>query len=405
MSQANEAGDAPPNAPGRIAAKSTHSLASDPYRAGIELGTALAEIQPELVLVFAAVDHARNPELLEGLYDALGHREVIVAGNSGDGYFVPGQASNLGVAALGLTSHGAVRFRVASATGVQDEPEDAVRRCLAQLKEQQREAPSLYFLFSDFRTDASRIETVVRDEIAVPVIGGLAADDNQMQQCYVFCNDQILTNHVVMVAVEGALNFDISIGNSLSPVGSAGLVDRASGTNVMQIDGLEAMAFIERETGKQVLQTDRGVLALTVTDSDRRDEKILRAIVPDFSVESGSLGLYGSIHAGKHVRVCLAEPEQLIGEVYRIAAEARSRHFEPAAAFFVSCNGRKWLLGEQIRHETLALSETFGIDLPLIGFASFGEIGPLKAADGGYTRNLFHNMTYVLLLIGQARAG
>jgi hypothetical protein len=288
---------------------------------------------------------------------------------------------------------------------VQAEPEEAVRRCLAQLKARQREAPSLYFMFSDFRTDASRIETVVRDEVAVPVIGGLAADDNQMQQCYVFCNGEILTDCVVMVAVEGPLHFDISIGNSLNPVGGAGRVDRASGTNVMQIDGLEAMAFIERETGKQVLQTDRGVLALTVTDNDRRDEKILRAIVPDFSVESGSLGLYGGIHAGKHVRVCLAEPEQLIGEVYRIAAEARSRHFEPAAAFFVSCNGRKWLLGEQIRHETQALSETFGQALPLIGFASFGEIGPLKDSDGGYTRNLFHNMTYVLLLIGQTRAG
>ncbi|WP_374561952.1 FIST signal transduction protein [Ideonella sp.] len=387
-----------------VVAKSSHSLASDPYRAGIELGTALAEIRPELVLLFAAVAHARNPELLEGLYDALGSRDAVIAGNSGDGYFVPEQASNLGVAALGLSTQGAARFHVASASGVQAEPEAAVRRCVAELATQVRQPPSLYLMFSDFRTDASRIETVVRDEIAVPVIGGLAADDNQMQQCYVFCNGQILTDHVVMVAIDGELSFDISIGNSLNPVGSAGRVDRASGTNVMQIDGLEAMAFIERETGKQVLQTDRGVLALTVIDSDRRDEKILRAIVPDFSVESGSLGLYGGIRTGKHVRVCLAEPEQLISEVYRIAAEARSRHFEPAAAFFVSCNGRKWLLGEQIRHETLALSETFGQNLPLIGFASFGEIGPLKAADGGYTRNLFHNMTYVLLLIGQTRA-
>jgi hypothetical protein len=142
------------------------------------------------------------------------------------------------------------------------------------------------------------------------------------------------------------------------------------------------------------------VLALTVTDHDRADEKILRTIVPDFSVESGSLGLYGGIEAGKRVRVCLADPQQLTAEVYRIAAEARSQGFEPAAAFFVSCNGRKWLLGEQIRHETLALKETFGRDLPLVGFASFGEIGPLKTEHGGYTRNLFHNMTYVLLLLG-----
>lgn len=384
-----------------VVAKSARSLASDPYRAGVELGTALAGTEPELVLMFAAVAHARDPELLEGLYDALGSRAVIVAGNSGDGYFVPLEASNLGVAALGLSTQGDVQFHIASASGVQSEPEQAVRRCLADLATQMREPPALYFLFSDFRTDASRLENVLRDEVEVPVIGGLAADDNQMLQCFAFCNDRILTDSVVMVAAVGPLNFDISIGNSLAAVGAAGLVERASGTNVMQIDGLQAMAFLERETGKQVLQTDRGVLALTVTDSGRADEKILRTIVPDFSVESGSLGLYGGIRAGKHVRVCLAEPEQLISEVYRIAAEARERAFEPAAAFFVSCNGRKWLLGEQIRHETLALSETFGRELPLIGFASFGEIGPLRTARGGYTRNLFHNMTYVLLLVGQ----
>lgn len=388
-----------------VVARSARSLASDAYRAGVELGTALAPIGPELVLVFGAVAQARDPELLEGLHDGLGDREVIVAGNSGDGYFVPSEASNLGVAALGLTTQGAVQFRVASADAVNARPEDAVRRCLAQLAEDVREPPSLYFLFSDFRTDASRIEDVLRDEVHVPVVGGLAADDNQMQQCYVFCNDRVLTDSVVMVAAAGPLEFDISVGNALTPVGTAGLVEAAAGANVTRIDGMPAMDFLERETGKKVLQTDRGVLALTVTDADRADEKILRAIVPDFGVDSGSLGLYGSIHEGKHVRVCLAEPEQLIGEVYRIAGEARARDFHPVAAFIVSCNGRKWLLGEQIRHETLAIAETFGARLPLVGFASFGEIGPLKksspeAGGGAYTRNLFHNMTYVLLLVG-----
>jgi hypothetical protein len=36
----------------------------------------------------------------------------------------------------------------------------------------------------------------------------------------------------------------------------------------------------------------------------------------------------------------------------------------------------------------------------LAGFPSFGEIAPLRRR-GGYTRNLFHNMTYVLLLLEQ----
>lgn len=388
-----------------VQAKSVRSLAADPYRAGLEIGEALADIRPDLVLLFAAVGQARSPELLQGLREGLEQPDVVIAGNSGDGYFVHGDASSLGVAALGLCTQGQARFHLAQAGSVGQAPEAAVRQCLGVLGQASAQKPSMYFLFSDFRTDASRLEQVLRDEVDVPVVGGLAADDNQMQQCYVFAQDQVLTDALVMVAVDGPLAFDIAVGNALTPVGAAGRVERAVGTNVMQIDGLQAMAFMERETGKQVLQTDRGVLALTVTDNERDDEKILRAIVPDFSVESGALGLYGGIEVGKQVRVCMADPEQLVAEVYRIAAEARERGFQPAAAFFVSCNGRKWLLGKEILHETLALSEAFGAQLPMVGFASFGEIGPLRLKQGGYTRNLFHNMTYVLLLIGDSAAG
>ncbi len=58
------------------------------------------------------------------------------------------------------------------------------------------------------------------------------------------------------------------------------------------------------------------------------------------------------------------------------------------------------MLGPRIEHEISALSSRFGDRLPLVGFPSFGEIAPHKNQQG-YTRNLFHNMTYVLLLLGE----
>ena len=68
----------------------------------------------------------------------------------------------------------------------------------------------------------------------------------------------------------------------------------------------------------------------------------------------------------------------------------------------ISCSGRKALLGAQIRNETDALAEAFAPapGLPLTGFTSFGEIAPLRH-DNGCTRYLFHNMSYVMLLIEQ----
>nr|WP_294249201.1 FIST C-terminal domain-containing protein [Propionivibrio sp.] len=88
----------------------------------------------------------------------------------------------------------------------------------------------------------------------------------------------------------------------------------------------------------------------------------------------------------------------MVAEVHAIAEAASASGKGAAAALVISCSGRKVLLGEQIKHETSALTEAFAPDLPLAGFTSFGEIAPLRRADG-YTRNLFHNMTYVLLVI------
>ena len=99
------------------------------------------------------------------------------------------------------------------------------------------------------------------------------------------------------------------------------------------------------------------------------------------------------------MQVCLAEPEQLIAEVQSIAERCRHQHFQPSAALIVSCAGRKWLLGDRIQEEVSELVKGGCADVPIAGFPSFGEIAPLPQGSG-YSDNLFHNMTYVLLLLG-----
>jgi hypothetical protein len=149
-----------------------------------------------------------------------------------------------------------------------------------------------------------------------------------------------------------------------------------------------------------VLHSDRGITALTIINTDQPEIKRLRSIVPHHLADGQSLRLYGGIDEGRTIRVCLAEPDQLIEEVYALASDSKRSGFDPAAALIVSCVGRKWLLGGRVQHEISALSESFGENLPIAGYPSFGEIGPLQTSEG-YSPNLFHNMTYVLLLIGK----
>jgi len=369
---------------------------ADPYRAGIALGEFLAPFSPEVVFLFSSV-HYSVPELLEGLHDALERNDVIVVGNSGDGLYETAGPADQGAAVLALNSDGRVRWRLERIDGVQENLQDKMRRLMSRLTSE-GERPCLGYLVSDFRANASDIEKVLFDIVDFPVVGGFAADDHQMVKCYLYANREVVSDALVVLAAYGEVRFSIAVGNSQQPVGTGGRIEVAAGTQIDRIDGLSAKDFIEREIGKSVLQTDRGILCFSVHDPEVEDEKRLRSIVPDFAKRHGSIGLFGGISIGYQVRVCQARPEDLTAEVYAIA-DAECASGKPlVAALVISCSGRKALLGGHVEHEVGALTKAFPPGVPLAGFSSFGEIAPLRRGSA-YTHNLFHNMTYVLLLL------
>lgn len=377
---------------------SVSSRAADPVRAGVDLGRALASVNPEVVFLFSAIHYAQSDELIHTLVDTIGNPDLIVIGNTGDGYYDATGAYDNGVVAMGLNSGGRVHWLLEQESGVQADPAGTTRRLLDRvLAASAPQKPAWCFFVSDFKTDAAEIESALSGA-DFPVVGGLAADDNRMHDCVLYCRDGIRRDAAFMLAAIGPIQFEIVIGNNLTPVGRCGVVDAAEGSNVYRIGGQSAMDFIEQETGKPVLQSDRGITSLTIIDSDEPEIKRLRSIVPDFSRAERSLGLYGGIEAGRTVQVCLASAADLLAEVHTIAERIGSTTSQPVAALIVSCAARKSVLGQEVQREAQALSEHVGAGLAIAGFPSFGEIGPLKH-DGRYTRNLFHNMTYVVLVL------
>ncbi len=382
-------------------AASAHTLESDPYRAGIELADALKGIDPEVVLLFPTILYEGSPELTEALYDVLGER-VLLLGATGDGFFETQRTADIGASALALSSGGTARFHISRANGVREDPRAATARCLRDLRESMAPGgPDLVVLFSDFRTDGSAIEAAIRDTLQVPVVGGLAGDNNlRMERCFVYANRDVLSDSVAALGIKGPLRFEIRIAHELRPVGHTGVVTASSSTRLQAIDGLGAMQFIEREIGRPVTKVDQGIVTFNVLDRDTHHAKYLRSIVPDSSAADGGLSLFGNVPEGARVQVCLAQPDDIVGEVSRIADEVGAATFQPEAALIVSCSGRKHLLGNRIEHEAKEIVDARGGKIALAGFPSFGEIGPVKA-EGRYSETFFHNMTYVLLLLGQ----
>ncbi len=379
--------------------KSCFSVNMDPYRAGVEIGEQLADSNPEVIFLFPTIHYQGSPELLEAIYEELGSDEVILIGNTGSGFFEQHKVGNIGVAALAINSQKAIKWHLSLEDGAQKDPDGATKRCLQSLRQACPTDPVLYFIASDFRVDATRIISAIQESTSVPVVGGFAGDDFMRKQCFVYANRQVTTDHVVMLAVEGPLAYDISFANQQQPLGEMGIVTACDDKLVRTINNIPVMTFVEEQLGKPFADVDMGMVTLDLTSkAGKRTVRCIR--VPDVD-DSGSAELFGSIEEGSEVRICLTPPEMIISDVRNIASNLRKLPFEPEAALIISCAGRKSVLKDGLKFEPQEISKGCPALEALVGYPSFGEIGPLKS-DKGYGETLFHNMTSIILTIGMA---
>jgi hypothetical protein len=378
-------------------AVSAMTRAADPYRAGLELAQTLSGIDPEVVFLTTTIDYGNSPEILEGLCDGVGNDELIIIGSSGDGCYGAEGVGVHGASAMALNSGGTVRWRVFYGQGIAAGPEGITRQVLDEATS--RERPAFLYIVSDFRTDATRIERVLSEYPDTPITGGLAADDDRLQESVLYANGQVVTDGVAVLAAYGPMEVWTRVANDMTPVGPWGTVEDADETVVRRIDGMDATAFIEHAIGKPVLRSDRAVICLRLEDPDEPSRHRIRSVVPDFAGPEEHVGLFGGIRPGERVQVCVPEVSELLAGIERLAVQARDDGITPAAALMVSCAGRKWFLGQKVQQEIASVTDTLTSSLPMTGFASFGEIGPRTGIRAPYN-NAFHNMSLVLTLIG-----
>ena len=381
-------------------AKSCFSTNMDPYRAGIEIAKELAVISPEVIFLFSSIHYEGSVELLDSIYDYLKNEKIILIGNSGDGFYELEEVANVGVSALAINSGGKVSWHLASVGGVKDDPHGAARCCVEKVDNFCKNVPAFYFMATDFRTDTSEILAGLREAVQAPIIGGSAADDFLLQSCFVYRNREVLTDSIVILAAEGNIVFDISVAQHMRLSGRPGIITSCSGTRVDSIDNIPAMQFIEQEIGKPLNDVDEGVVALKLMESGNQQGRLRSLLMPAAAATETSMSCFGGVEQGSIAQVCIASPEQMVADVNNIASSLKNLSFKPQAALIITCAGRKKVLGPKIKFEVEEIVKACPSLAALAGYPSFGEFGPIKEA-GGYSRPLFHNMTYILLLIGE----
>ncbi len=373
---------------------------TDAYRAGIAVGEALAGLSPEVILLFASVSFENGfAAFHDGLYDGLGTTDVLIIGGTGDGIYESSLACHYGVCALGITSDGNVRWSSAVEMSVASDSELAGKKCAESALSRLGAEPGWAFAIADgVKADGTRIVEGIRSVLSIPFVGGLSGDDRKFTRSRIFFNGREIEDGVAILLAAGALPFSMSSGSGWVPFGASGVVKESRANTIYRIDGLTAQQFIQEQTGKPVVEADLGMVPFAHYRND--DGHFSLRALSRFDATDGSVSTFGSIAAGSMVRVCGATIEQVLEGVETALSPLFRPGFVPGAAVVVSCAARKWLLDERGREEVSRVKALLGDRIPLVGFPSFGEFGPYCLPQGGYTETLFHNVTFVICILG-----
>lgn len=380
---------------------SAKSILTDPYRAGFEIGSALAHISPEVILLFASMSYDPDfSDFFEALYDSLGTHSVIILGGTGDGIYETSGAENYGVSALGISSDGLVSWFTTLEQGVQADSFSAARECGRKAV---ASCPGSYFrlvLADGAKADGHAIVKGIESEIAGLFFGGLTGDDRKFTNSKLFLNGKEYEDAVAILTGCGDVTYAVNAASGWTPVGDKGVVEENYGCEIRTISGQSAQNFMAAQLGKPLGESDIGVVPLAVFQSGSAENFCLRT-PSQLHDDNGTVTTFGSVEQGAIVQVCSASRDDVIRGVTDAmqALTPDALTFTPSAAIIISCAGRKWLLADKGEKELSAFFEQIGYTIPLIGFPSFGEISPFRHADGTYTTVSFHNVTFVVCLL------
>lgn len=228
---------------------------------------------------------------------------------------------------------------------------------------------------------------------SIPIFGGATADRRDAKCDYQFFKTEVLRNSVPVLLFAGNILFSHGVASGWHPIGKRGVVTKADGNIVYEIDAKPALEFYSYYFEHF---TPDGAYPLAVFPPD--EGRFFLRGVSSYDPELGSLTTVGGVPDGSIVQIAEASQEDILAASRSSFSDAWEAYpgEEPTAAIFFSCAWRRWILGSQTGQEYEAIATYLKQPLPSCGFYTYGEIAPLR--ESGQT--FFHNTTFATLVIG-----
>jgi hypothetical protein len=361
----------------------------------------LGDLLPQAGLLFTGIDH-NHSLILNRINEKYPGIELIGCTTDGELSSVHGVADDS--ISLTLFSTEEIVFKAGIAERISKDPVTKVKRQVEAIKSGMDQEPVLCIVTpSAVHMEGQEIKFQNMDNVleglkqglgvTFPIFGGVASNPN-WQEDYQFYNQNVFTDAVPFLLFSGPLLFSHGVKSGWMPIGEKTTVTHVEKNIVFSIGNQSALDFYKHYLGDFDFM---GVIEYPLAIFEEDEESFyLRAPVL-FDAEKGSVSFQVSIPEGTAVQLTHATRDKTIEAVKDSvnAAVIQYPGSKPSIALCFTCMARKMVLGTRVQEEYQILKTNFP-DLPVSGFYTGGEIGPLGR--GKPARH--HNETFLTLLMG-----
>ncbi|TCL00366.1 hypothetical protein BXY66_3007 [Shimia isoporae] len=356
----------------------------------------LGGMQPKAALVFAGIDLD-----LSVVADELRKQQpdIVIAGCTTDGEVATPEGFLEDSLVITLFASDDVSISVGMGANASSAPEQATADAVAMAKAATSGTPALCIAMPEgIGTNINSIVEGLRDALGqdFPIVGGAAGDQLRFQGTHQLCNDQMVSDAVVVMLLSGDITVSCGVSTGYTPLGSVHKVTKSEGSVIQEIDGRPAVDLY-----KDYVQAQSIFFPLAVHVPGR--EGFLLSSPQHFDEETGAIHFVNPVAADREVQIATASRDEIVS-ASRAAVQQAFDSFPddlvPDAALVFSCAGRRAALGTRTGEEYESFEDIIGGAFPTAGFYTYGEISPV----GKSGKSLPHTNAFVAVLLGSPSA-
>jgi hypothetical protein len=354
-----------------------------------ELAQSIAdEFKPTLAIVFLSILHNR-----EELSEIFSEKEIAIFGATSNGEFTGEGITEGGISVLLLDINPAYFSILFSEYPEKNYRETTQAIAIKALEKFER--PCFLIAGSNLETDAEALLNGFEDVIGkhVNVYGGMAGDDKQFTDQYVFTNGKCSNRGIVaLVLNEDKLKIKGKATCGWKPMGTAKTVTKSEGNIVYSIENISPLELTKKYSGLDNLTSENAMAGIEIATSfpfqlqrEKGDPVMRPGLVVNW--EDGSFICSGSVPQGSKIKFSLPADFDVIEKVIDGCKKLKDEEIPEADAVVVfSCAGRLISMGPMIGQEIEGVRKVW--DVPMAGMFSNAELA--RATDGNLE---MHNLT------------